>query len=288
MALACPAPAHGRRRSSRSSRASRSSAISSRKVGGERVAVTTLVGPDGDAHVYRPRPPMPAASRRRKLVFVNGLGFEGWMPGSCKASGAKARSRRRRRRHQAAADDRARTAHAQRPIRMPGRTSPTPRLYVANIRDALERGRSGRRGGLRGEGRRLSEPARRARRRGPGHHRSIPAERRKIITSHDAFGYFGGPTAWSSSRPRASRRKRRPRPGTWRASSGRSRRRRSGGVPREHLRSAPDRAHRRGDGREDRRAALFGCACREPDGPAGTYIDMMRHNIRAFSAALSS
>jgi zinc/manganese transport system substrate-binding protein len=33
---------------------------------------------------------------------------------------------------------------------------------------------------------------------------------------------------------------------------------------------------------------LYSDALSRPDGPAGTYIDMMRHNIRAFSAALSS
>ena len=35
-------------------------------------------------------------------------------------------------------------------------------------------------------------------------------------------------------------------------------------------------------------AKVYSDALSEPGGPAGTYIDMMRHNIRAFSAALSS
>jgi zinc/manganese transport system substrate-binding protein len=33
---------------------------------------------------------------------------------------------------------------------------------------------------------------------------------------------------------------------------------------------------------------LYSDALSPPNGPAATYIDMMRHNIRAFSAALSS
>ncbi|WP_343585148.1 metal ABC transporter substrate-binding protein [Herbaspirillum sp.] len=48
-------------------------------VGGDRIAVTTLVGPDEDAHVFQPAPDDIKALSRAKLVVVNGLGFEGWM-----------------------------------------------------------------------------------------------------------------------------------------------------------------------------------------------------------------
>ncbi|MFM7443714.1 MAG: metal ABC transporter solute-binding protein, Zn/Mn family, partial [Tabrizicola sp.] len=48
-------------------------------VGGDRVKVTTLVGPDGDAHVFQPAPADAQAVASAKVVFVNGLGFEGWM-----------------------------------------------------------------------------------------------------------------------------------------------------------------------------------------------------------------
>ena len=51
-----------------------------RNVGGDRVDVTTLVGPDGDAHVYTPTPADAKKIADAKLVFVNGLGFEGWLP----------------------------------------------------------------------------------------------------------------------------------------------------------------------------------------------------------------
>jgi len=48
-------------------------------VGGDRIAVTTLVGPDQDAHVFQPAPDHIKSVARAKLVVVNGLGFEGWM-----------------------------------------------------------------------------------------------------------------------------------------------------------------------------------------------------------------
>lgn len=48
-------------------------------VGGDRVAVTIIVGHDADAHIYEPRPSDAAAVTGADIFFVNGLGFEGWM-----------------------------------------------------------------------------------------------------------------------------------------------------------------------------------------------------------------
>jgi len=48
-------------------------------VGGERVAVSMLVGPDQDAHVFEPAPSDVKKIAQAKLVVINGLGFEGWI-----------------------------------------------------------------------------------------------------------------------------------------------------------------------------------------------------------------
>ncbi|MGE4533152.1 metal ABC transporter solute-binding protein, Zn/Mn family [Halomonas sp.] len=56
-------------------------------VGGEHVAVTALVGPDSDAHVYSPRPSDARALAEADLVVFNGLQFEGWMERLVDASG---------------------------------------------------------------------------------------------------------------------------------------------------------------------------------------------------------
>lgn len=61
-----------------------------RKVGGDRVAVTTLVGPDSDAHVYEPKPADAMALARADVVLVNGLLFEGFMQRLIEASGTAA------------------------------------------------------------------------------------------------------------------------------------------------------------------------------------------------------
>ena len=50
-----------------------------KRIGGEHVAVTTLVGPDGDTHVYQPTPADARAVSEAKILVVNGLQFEGWL-----------------------------------------------------------------------------------------------------------------------------------------------------------------------------------------------------------------
>lgn len=50
------------------------------QVGGDRVQMTQLIGPDSDAHVFQPRPAQARQVGQARLVFSNGLGFEGWMP----------------------------------------------------------------------------------------------------------------------------------------------------------------------------------------------------------------
>ncbi|MBK1663499.1 metal ABC transporter substrate-binding protein [Rhodospirillum rubrum] len=59
------------------------------EIGGERVSLTTLVGADGDAHVYQPTPSNARAVGAADLLVVNGLGFEGWIDRLIDSSGYK-------------------------------------------------------------------------------------------------------------------------------------------------------------------------------------------------------
>ncbi len=61
-----------------------------RNVGGERVEITTIVGPDGDAHVFEPRPADAVAVAEADVVLVNGLEFEGFLKRLIDTSGTKA------------------------------------------------------------------------------------------------------------------------------------------------------------------------------------------------------
>jgi len=57
------------------------------QVGGDHISLSTIVGPDGDAHVYEPTPQDAKALAGAQLLFVNGLEFEGWLPRLVQASG---------------------------------------------------------------------------------------------------------------------------------------------------------------------------------------------------------
>ena len=49
------------------------------RIGGEHISLTTLVGPDGDAHVYQPTPKDARSVSEAEVMFINGLEFEGWL-----------------------------------------------------------------------------------------------------------------------------------------------------------------------------------------------------------------
>ena len=59
------------------------------QVGGERVKVRTLVGPDEDAHAFQPRPSDARNVGGAALVVVNGLGFDDWMVRLARSGGYK-------------------------------------------------------------------------------------------------------------------------------------------------------------------------------------------------------
>ena len=60
-----------------------------KNVGGEKVTIQSIVGPNGDAHVFEPRPDDIKLINDADIVFTNGMGFEGWIDRLIKASGFK-------------------------------------------------------------------------------------------------------------------------------------------------------------------------------------------------------
>lgn len=266
------------------------------EVGGDRIAVSTLVGPNGDAHVFQPAPADAKKVAAAKVVFVNGLGFEGWMNRLIKASGTNATIivatkgvAPRKMEEEEGGHDHGKDAHAHE------ETDPhawqsvaNAKLYVANVRDGLI----------------AADPAGKATYEANASAylakldaldaevkaaiATIPAERRRIITSHDAFGYFGAAYGMEFIAPQ--------------------------GVSTEAEASAKDVAkiirqikaekipavfmENISDPRLVKRIAdetgakiggeVYSDALSDDKGPASTYIDMIENNIRAFSSALSS
>lgn len=161
-----------------------------KNVGGDRVEVTTLVGPNGNAHMFSPTPADARKLGAAKVVFVNGLGFEGWMTRLVKASGTKAPT--------VLANAGIKTQKME-DDHHPGRMVTDPhawqsianiKIYAANIRDGLRAadpaGASVYDANARDYLARLDALEQEVR----AALAKIPAARRKVITTHDAFGYF--------------------------------------------------------------------------------------------------
>lgn len=159
-----------------------------RQIGGDAVSVTSLVPVDGDAHEYQPKPSDLRAIKGAKLVVLNGFGLEGWIDRLVQSAGyagpvviaTKGITPRRMEEKGAPVTD----PHAWQDPR-------NGTIYARNIADGLA----------------AADPANAAmfRSRADAYIRDIeqtdawvvaqiagvPAARRKILTSHDAFGYFG-------------------------------------------------------------------------------------------------
>lgn len=154
-----------------------------RIVGGDRVDVATIVGPDGDAHVYQPSPQDGRRLAAAKLVFVNGLGFEGWIDRLVSASKTKARIVTVSRAVTPRKDGEGVDPHAWQDVA-------NVKIYAANIRDALieadpdgaERYKVNAAQYLHALGALDAEIVAAI--------DSIPRARRRVVSTHDAFGYF--------------------------------------------------------------------------------------------------
>src|SRR3954465_7684300 len=166
-----------------------------KEIGGDRAEVATLVGPDGDAHSYSPSP---ADSRRlaeAKLVVANGLKLEGWMGRLIKSSGAKALV------VEAAKGGEPIKAeeHGQDHGHDHGHADVDPhawqsvanvKRYVTNIRDGLIAADPAGKAAYEANAAAYLERLDALDRDVKAAVEAIPRDRRRIITSHDAFGYF--------------------------------------------------------------------------------------------------
>jgi len=256
-----------------------------RNVGGERIEVTALVGPNGDTHVYQPKPADAKELGAARLILVNGLGLEGWIDRLIKASGAKAPV--------------VVAANGIKPqqMREEGRLELDPhawqsianaKIYVANIRDALiaadPEGASAYRANADTYLGKLDALDKEVR----AEIAKIPPGRRQIITTHDAFGYFGTAYGFRFIAPEGV--------STETEASARDvakiiRQIKASNIPAVFLENVTDPRLVRNIATESGAkvgGTLYSDALSSPDGPAATYIEMMHNNIRELSAALAN
>jgi zinc/manganese transport system substrate-binding protein len=264
-----------------------------REVGGDRITLTTLVGPDGDAHVYQPRPADAVAMTEAEVVLTNGLAFEGFISRLIASSGTDATI--------------IETSEGIEPLRLEegdeengsddghdhGEYDPhawqsvaNARVYVGNIVDAFCAADSESCETYTSNGEAyiaeldvLDTEIRNA-------ISAIPEDRRAVITSHDAFGYFEAAYGIRFIAPQ--------------------------GISTEAEASAADVAALIDQIRADDASAIFVENISDPrlidriaaetgvtvggtlysdalseDGPAATYIAMMRHNSDTIASAIT-
>jgi zinc/manganese transport system substrate-binding protein len=250
-----------------------------RNVGGDRVEVTTLVGPNSDAHVYEPTPADARKIAAAKRVFVNGLGLEGWLPRLVQSAGGKAvivtaTSGIAPLKSGAAAD-----SHAWQSVA-------NAKIYVANIRDALvgadPLGANLFRANADDYLAKLDALDRDVR----DAVARIPQDRRKVISTHRAFGYFGAAYGIQFIAPLGVSTESEP---SARDIAGIITQIKQAKIPAVFLENISDpRLIRRISDETGARVGgtLYSDSLTGEKEEAPTYIEMVRHNIKALTSAL--
>jgi zinc/manganese transport system substrate-binding protein len=256
-------------------------------VGKEHVSVTSLVGPNGDAHVYEPTPRDLKKVSEAGVIITNGLGLEGWILRLLEASGTKAQIK------EASKGVVPRTFTAEETAEGQGVIDPhafqsisNAKIYVNNIATALCAADESDCKAFKDNAAVYITKLDSLENEVKASLNKIPAEKRRVITSHDAFGYFAHEYGLTFLAPE--------------------------GVSTDAEASAADVAKIVQQIREQKASALFVENISDPrlieqiaretnlevsgelysdalsakDGPAATYIDMMRHNVRTIVSAI--
>ncbi|RWB98672.1 MULTISPECIES: zinc ABC transporter substrate-binding protein AztC [unclassified Mesorhizobium] len=284
-----------------------------KNVGGDRVDITTLVGPNGDAHVFEPKPSDAAAVGAADVVLVNGLQFEGFLQRLVEASGTKApvveltkggevlKNTEGEHSHdddEAAEGEQKHEAgesheHAHEGHHHHGEFDPhawqsvrNAEIYVKNITDAFCAADAAGCDTYQANAEAYGEQLEALEGEIKTAVAEIPDEKRAIITSHDAFGYFEHEYGLKFLAPE--------------------------GVSTESEASATDVAALIKQVKEDKAAAIFlenitnprlieqiasetginvggtlySDALSDERGPAATYIDMMKYNVNTIKGAI--
>jgi zinc/manganese transport system substrate-binding protein len=265
-------------------------------VGGEKIELTSIVKPGSDAHVYEPKPDDVKAVAAADVVIVNGLGFEGWQQRLIEASGFKKSLvtaaegiRARELEHEAGHQEHDEEAHAhdhQDHDPHAWQNVANAQVYVANIARGLCAADMVNCDYYEGNAKVYTERLVTLDSEIKSAINTIPEQNRTIITSHDAFGYLAEAYGLDFLAPE--------------------------GISTDAEASAKDVAQLIVQVREKNAKALFVENISDPrlleqiasetglqpggtlysdalsrsDGPASTYIDMMRHNIKTITSAI--
>ena len=255
-----------------------------RVVGGDRVAVTTLVGPDEDAHVFEPKPADARAIVQTRLLVTNGLGFEHWAQKLVKSAGYKGET------VVASKGVAGRTLAGEN-----GKPEADPHawqnpenvvLYVRNIAAGLTKvdpaGASTYQANAEAYVKELQVLDTWAQ----AQMASLPADKRKVITSHDAFGYFAARYQLKFLAPQGVSTEAEPSAKQVARLIQQIQREKIKAVFIENMSNPKLIAQLSKDTGVTLGAALYADALSAPDKPGASYLQMMRHNVTQLVAGM--
>jgi len=259
------------------------------EVGGDRVSVTTLVGPDGDAHVYSPTPADAQTVAAAKAVFVNGMGFEGWLDRLIEASeyagpvvvaseGVKAL--------EMANDDHAGHDHGAIDPHA-WQSTDNAKIYVSNIAAALiaadpagEEVYSTNAVAYLAELSGLDAEIQAAM-------IALPENRRSVVTSHDAFGYYAAAYGMTFHAPEGLSTESEVSAADVAALITQMKAEAIPAVFMENITDSRLLEQITAETGAKIGGTLFSDALSPEGGPASTYLNMMRHNTTTLTTALA-
>ena len=253
------------------------------EIGGARVSVSTLVGPNGDVHVYQPTPADSKTLTDADLIIVNGLGLEGWMSRLIKASNTKAKvvvatygiTPRHMETEEIKGDD----PHAW-------QSAKNAEIYVKNIAVALSAQDPDGAATYTANLARYTEALESVDKEILQTIAQIPTSKRVLITTHDAFGYYAARYGLTFLAPEGV--------STESEASAKDiakiiRQIKAEHIPAVFLENVSNPALMQSIAKESGAAigeTLYSDALSKQEDGAGTYLEMMRHNLAAFKKAL--
>jgi zinc/manganese transport system substrate-binding protein len=254
-----------------------------KQVGGDHVHVTSIVGPDSDAHVFQPSPQDAKAVSEANIVVINGLGLEGWMARLIQSSGTKAPvvlATKGVRPAKGEGEDKGKVdPHAWQSIA-------NAKIYVGNIRDGLIAADPSDKADYEANAKAYLGKLDQLETEVKAAIASIPPKNRKIITTHDAFGYFGHAYGMAFIAPQGVSTDTEP---SAKDLAKIIRQIKAQHIPAVFLENISDDRLMQQIARESGAKIgdkLYSDALSKPGAGAATYIDMMHNNIAAFTKAL--
>ena len=254
-----------------------------KQIGGERVVVDTLVGPEEDAHIFDPAPKDAARIAAANLLIINGLGFEGWIDRLIKASGGSPLlvvASEGVMSHRATIDgSNIVDPHAWQDVS-------NVRLYAQNIEKALISIDPAGENTYKSQLSRYDADLETLDRDIRAALAAIPPDRRKIVTTHDAFGYFSRAYGVEMMAPQGVSTESEP---SAKDVARIIRQVKADHIPAVFLENISDpRLAQRiaSESGAKMGGKLYSDALSREKEPAGTYIAMMKTNIRELTKAL--